>query len=148
MLKTLPIDDDVAKGVVALLQNAVVTTYDQAVIIVAQALCSHRTQQHVHFPEFAEVIQERMRQVELEGYTKTLDDRWIKGELAQAAVAYVHGRREEWPWDPITFKRGQGNGAGYRKNLVKAAALILAEISRLDRIPDVSKPLHSTGLPD
>jgi hypothetical protein len=148
-LDPLPIDKEVGEWLVKFLKTGV-KSYEEAVIAAAQTLCTHRVMQDRHFPEFADVIQERMRQVELEGYTAKLDDRWEDGELAVAAAAYALRDLSIWPsgWSPKMFKLGEVNAAGRRRELVKAAALILAEISRLDRIPDVSKPLHSTGLPD
>ncbi|WP_412021498.1 hypothetical protein [Burkholderia cepacia] len=83
------------------------------------------------------VLAERRRQIEREGWTPKHDDEHDCGELVEAAACYaLHGGdpdpREEvpagWPWDPDWWKP-----ASERRNLVKAGALILAEIERLDR---------------
>ena len=79
-----------------------------------------------------DVLAERRRQVETEGWTLDRDDKYEFGELAQAGAAYaVHGSLQApkmWPWDASWWKP-----RGYRRNLVKAGALILAEIERFDR---------------
>jgi hypothetical protein len=85
-----------------------------------------------------DVLAERRRQVEAEGWTPEHDDRYAHGEMAGAAVCYaVHNlpsvahigvHRSYWPWDEDWFKP-----TSYRLDLVKAAALIIAEIERLDR---------------
>ena len=75
-----------------------------------------------------------MRQVSDEGWSAEHDDSHVRGEMARAAAVYalqhtsVSGRAIRWPWhrnwlklrDPI-------------RNLVKAGALIAAEIDRLKR---------------
>lgn len=78
---------------------------------------------------------ERRRQVVEEGWTPDHDDKHVNGELAKAAAAYaVVGNflgsflLSLWPWDSTWFKP-----TTKRRNLVKAGALILAEIERLDR---------------
>lgn len=86
-----------------------------------------------------DVIAERRRQVEQEGWTAQHDDvEHTAGALALAAACYavvgaipleadrVFGRY--WPWTRDWWKPTEP-----RRNLVKAAALILAEIERLDR---------------
>ena len=81
-----------------------------------------------------EVFSERKRQVDQEGFTAEKDDNWQQGELASAAAAYaLAGVTKEvangvWPWVKNWFKDGDN-----RRNLVKAASLILAEIERIDR---------------
>jgi len=86
----------------------------------------------------AEVYTERMRQVEKEGWTPEHDDQHVKGELARAAACYacpafrVSGRPDSlpmgWPWSGEWWK-----STTRRRDLIKAAALIIAEIERLDR---------------
>jgi hypothetical protein len=84
----------------------------------------------------ADVLAERKRQVEAEGWTIEHDDRHPDGELAVAAACYAaHERlsdfalvREIFPWRDEWWKPSDR-----RRDLVKAAALIIAEIERLDR---------------
>lgn len=82
----------------------------------------------------ADVEAERRRQVESEGWTAEGDDRYKNRELAAAAECYsgtVYPNEQcpaMWPWDVSWWKPSD-----YRRNLVKAGALILAEIERLDR---------------
>ncbi len=83
-----------------------------------------------------DVQAERRRQVEAEGWTPEHDDEHSHGELADAAACYAlwagginpGNWREFWPWAPEWLKHSEP-----RRMLVKAAALILAEIERLDR---------------
>ena len=80
-----------------------------------------------------DVLAERQRQVEQEGWTPAHDDAYVDGQLASAAVAYAQAYTpylvpSSWPWAVEWFKAGDD-----RRNMVKAGALILAEIERLDR---------------
>lgn len=89
-----------------------------------------------------DVLAERRRQIEAEGWTPAHDDAHEDGELASAAAAYAVYRSmmdpivlmgddiiaQLWPWDFSWWKPNNP-----RRDLVKAAALILAEIERLDR---------------
>lgn len=86
----------------------------------------------------ADVMAERQRQIEVEGWTPEHDDAHDHGQMAGAALCYlaqniphwarVHVLRCYWPWDANWWK-----STSHRRDLVKAAALILAEIERLDR---------------
>lgn len=85
-----------------------------------------------------DVLAERRRQVEAEGWTPDHDDEHAPGEMSQAAAcyakygdwaAYRNTAPNDWPWHESWWKPSDS-----RRNLVKAAALILAEIERLDRI--------------
>lgn len=90
---------------------------------------------------------ERQRQVSVEGWTAEHDDNHIESQLAFAAACYaLHaafgnpGREDDsdaprraiitsnWPWSWEWWKPSVA-----RSDLVKAGALILAEIERLDR---------------
>ena len=89
-----------------------------------------------------DVLAERQRQIEVEGWTAEHDDRHTNGEIVAAAAFYaLHGSREAnlisacgagdlWPWLSSEWKK-PGN---HRRNLVKAAALLIAEIERLARL--------------
>jgi hypothetical protein len=91
-------------------------------------------------PFMAAVIAERYRQVEQEGWSPEHDDAHPPGELAQAGAAYViecadrlkglgsTGPSIIWPWDHTWWKP-----AGFRRDLVKAGALIVAEGEKFDR---------------
>lgn len=85
---------------------------------------------------------ERARQVAIEGYTPEHDDAH-PGEMCQAAESYCWAARlaesgapilslpvpAEWPWEPEAWKPSTDPMA----NLVKAGALIAAELDRLAR---------------
>ena len=82
-----------------------------------------------------DVLSERQRQIEVEGWTPEGDAAYRDGELADAAACYARPRYRmgetcppEWPWAGKWWKP-----TDRRRNLVKAGALILAEIERLDR---------------
>lgn len=91
-----------------------------------------------------DVLDERRRQIEKEGWTPEHDDRHVPGQLALAAAAYaieadanltdpedahpIGAPPECWPWGARWWKPTDA-----RRDLVKAGALILAEIERLDR---------------
>ncbi len=89
-----------------------------------------------------DVLAERQRHVEVEGWTPEHDDEHIHGELAAAAACYAYAAwyeqdiggldtdtpPEHWPWDDEWWKPTTP-----RRDLVKAVALGLAEIERLDR---------------
>lgn len=85
-----------------------------------------------------DVLAERHRQISAEGWTPEHDDEHDMGSLASAAgcyamytLAYPTGDpHPNWPWDKAWWKPSQDG----RRNLVKAGALILAEIERLDRL--------------
>lgn len=87
-------------------------------------------------PAVRDVLIERERQVVAKGYTPERDDAHSSYELPRAAAGYVmnasgipsHRALMYWPFDPSAFKP-----KGYRADLVKAAALLLAEIERIDR---------------
>mgnify|MGYP000899174808 CR=1 FL=1 len=82
-----------------------------------------------------DVLAERRRQIEVEGWTPEHDDEHGAGEMAAAAACYALNAAgcgcevaRNWPWDGSWWKPSTA-----RRDLVKAAALILAEIERLDR---------------
>ena len=80
-----------------------------------------------------DIAAERQRQIEAEGWTPEHDDSHADGELAAAASCYATGRKgDDWPWSDEWWKPTHGIN-GSRRDLVKAGALIVAEIERLDR---------------
>lgn len=99
-------------------------------------------------PFMQAVIAERYRQIEVEGWTALHDDGHDTGELAVAGAAYAKQARLHlesdsgsvlqlhkraylpnwWPWD-----LGWWKPEGFRRDLVKAAALVVAEGEKFDR---------------
>ncbi|HHX6414147.1 TPA: hypothetical protein ACVGJU_003562 [Pseudomonas aeruginosa] len=80
-----------------------------------------------------DVQSERRRQITAEGWTPEHDDLYCAAELPRAAAAYIlSGANDEAPaiW-PFVAKWWKPRDA--RANYVRAGALILAEIERLDR---------------
>jgi len=84
-----------------------------------------------------DVLAERQRQIDVKGWTPEHDDEHDDGSLSLAAMTYldwVHGEYPDgdvpinWPWELSYFKPKY-----HRTALCKSAALILAEIERLDR---------------
>ena len=94
----------------------------------------------------ADIAAERARQINKEGWTPEHDDKHNVGELAAAASCYamgdckiyleVEGAPNQvlkiWPWDDEWW-----NPKDERRNLVRAGALIAAEIERLDRLAKI-----------
>lgn len=95
------------------------------------------------------ITEERKRQVEAEGWTPEHDNDHDLGELIGAAICYmVLSRRQvvmtlredemkvvphDWPWDKKWWKPSLDDP---KRNLVKAASLIAAEIDRIVRKED------------
>lgn len=83
-----------------------------------------------------EVTVERERQDDRWGGVEH-DDEHVGGELARAAAAYclapdvcpLDQVKPIWPWREADYKPRSP-----KENLVRAAALILAELERLDRL--------------
>lgn len=85
-----------------------------------------------------DVVTERYRHTHEKGWTPQHDDEHDAGQLASAATAYTlaatfPGRIDQWfksfwPWERSWWRPGTP-----RRMLVKAAALIIAEIERIDR---------------
>ena len=88
-----------------------------------------------------DVLSERVRQrapkPSGEGWDDEHDDfEHIPGDLAAAAICYARDgvasasalRPDDWPWSDNWWKP-----KGRRRNLVRAAALLIAEIDRFDR---------------
>jgi hypothetical protein len=92
------------------------------------------------------IIEERERQIYQHKWTKKHDDEHDFAELGHAAAAYVliageisvHGNQNValsnipsiWPWEEKWWKPSEDP----IRNLVKAGALIVAEIERLQRL--------------
>lgn len=87
----------------------------------------------------AEIEAERQRQIDEEGWSKVSDDRYTNGELMAAAECYalpsnvvamypVNRPPPQWPWLAWWWKPH-----GRRRNLVRAGALLLAEVERRGR---------------
>jgi len=106
------------------------------------------------------IADERKRQVETEGWTAEHDDNHSYGELAIAAVCYTaagagievfqhcethkpqHTFIDPWPWEKewdkrLEYGRLPSSTDEKRDLLIKAGALIAAEIDRLNRIQNV-----------
>lgn len=106
-------------------------------------------------PAIKSVLAERQRQVDEEGWTALHDDEHAYGELSRAAAVYclcsdkppvpgdvseVHQSRK-WDFNILKAIWPSGwvfNPKDRRSNLIRAAALILAEIERQDR----TQPRH------
>ena len=107
-------------------------------------------------PAVIDVAGERVRQVTQEGWSTGNDDEHENREMARAAQCYLEhfiGRQwlvdsykdglaryqnepstDCWPWDEKWWKPKNP-----RRDLVRAAALIIAEIERLDRLTQGKK---------
>jgi len=98
---------------------------------------------HMHNWGTAQIHEERIRQVNKEGWSAAHDDSHDAGDLAAAAAAYALNAACElspydenhleqppimWPWDASWWKP-----RGALRDLVRAGALIAAEIDRITR---------------
>ena len=89
------------------------------------------------------IAAERQRQLSDEGWTPEHDAEWVNGELASAAICYARSVVDGyvtpflanapigWPWHEDWWKPSND-----LRNLVRAGALIAAEIDR--RLPPVA----------
>lgn len=85
-----------------------------------------------------EVYKERVRQVFDEGYSVYADDCHTHMELARGGAAYAvakhidnlgrHPAQLGWPFPEFSFKP-----TDHRRNLIKAMAMLCAEVERIDR---------------
>ncbi|WP_143393234.1 hypothetical protein [Fimbriiglobus ruber] len=95
-----------------------------------------------------DVVAERNRQITSEGWSLAHDDKYDAGELINAAIAYVgqlnhHNPvwwKQYWPWNMDWYKP-----KNRRRDVIKAAALLVAEIERIDRLPDQTKEQGRRG---
>jgi len=100
-----------------------------------------------------DVFNERIRQHQEEHFDPAHDDQHVKGEMLTAAICYITpavvtaqllasgmppelegktdgiARPSMWPWSWEWWKPKDR-----RRNLIRAAALIVAEVERLDRV--------------
>lgn len=91
----------------------------------------------------SDVLAERRRQIEAEGWTPEHDDEHTRGELVQAAADLCLDGTDFRVADPdgdrmIGWGLTERHRDDRRRQLVIAGALILAEIERLDRMTEVS----------
>lgn len=97
-----------------------------------------------------DIIAERQRQQSVEGWTPKNDDIYKSGTLSTAAACYVARAfstpayketiPQAWPWSPDWWKPTTP-----RRDLVKAGALIAAEIERIDRAAHQSEQLEGNA---
>lgn len=113
----------------------VVLPAEEAEELARIALASLEAEPVAFNPAILDVAYERQRQMSIEGWTSEHDDAYQNSELADAAACYAINAHNQgfstpahWPWDPEWWKQ-----SGARRDLVKAGALILAEIERIDR---------------
>lgn len=98
---------------------------------------------HPISPFMAAVMAERRRQIEVEGWSAEHDDGHRPGELSTAGAAYAVMAKDHllessgyvlfpppawWPWSVDWWKQ-----TGFRRDLVKACALIVADGEKHDR---------------
>lgn len=95
------------------------------------------------------ITADRQRQIDVEQWTPEHDDKHVAGEMSAASSAYtlmaceqiypeqyrtfeeqsIYHRDSSWPWDKKWWKPSPDQ----IRNLVKAGALLCAEIDRLQR---------------
>lgn len=109
---------------------------------------TERPEPKIHEPACkiaGEIAEERSRQIEGEGFSTVRDDQYVGGDLAKAAACYAISDRMPlpayggfigrlWPWPTHWWKP-----TNRRRDLIKAGALIVAEIERIDRAAEREK---------
>jgi hypothetical protein len=102
-----------------------------------------------------DIWRERVRQIEAEGWSPVHDDRHTDGSMAIAAAVYALGAAVDDPERLVMDQFGSGGTPfrihslwpwgrqwhkpkNRRRDLVRAAALIVAEIERMDRAASAS----------
>lgn len=117
------------------------------VISIARSFVLRRLFEALHIrrplsPFMLAVVAERYRQIDVEGWTLEHDDGHEVGELACAGAAYVQAATiteelqsdpedeppSDWPWSRSWWKP-----VGFRRDMVKGCALIIAEGEKHDR---------------
>lgn len=120
-----------------------------------------------------EIANERRQQIEVKGWSPQHDDSHDDGAMALAACCYASPEllyvkenyanqltfRDCWPWDEKCDRRPHNGNVVLpnaiaplhqrRRMLVKAAALLMAEIERLDRLslkitPSLTSPVETS----
>lgn len=91
------------------------------------------------------IEEERKRQIEKEGWSPEHDDKHIHGELVMVAICYllnvafsfnpIQSKPDIW-W-PVNWDKKWWKPKSHLSNLVKAGALIAAEIDRLQREKEI-----------
>lgn len=138
---------------VSLKQNAVIAVF-MTVVSFVRSYGLRRLFEALHIrrplsPFMQAVIAERYRQIEQEGWSIEHDDAHQTGELATAGACYAMlaksewkpewGPHQYWPWSTEWWKP-----AGFRRDLVKGAALIVAEGEKFDRARKSKRPAQSS----
>lgn len=82
------------------------------------------------------IAQERQRQIDIEGFNRKHDSYINVGDMSRAAICYIGNAfkfdtRGFWPWDSHWWKPSPPTKEGKIRDLVKAGALIAAEIDKL-----------------
>ena len=109
-------------------------------------MSEHPDTKHAGASVLHEIFHERERQIVHEGYDLAHDDDHGDGQLCRAAMSYCQSAStclsdtsrlasrppSYWPWHPSFWKPKTA-----RHDLIRAAALIVAEIERLDRAAHV-----------
>lgn len=90
----------------------------------------------------ADIKQKRQRQVVVHKRDRLGDDMYVDGQLTSMALAFAQAAYQKelglsdeelqvfWPWEETTPKLEQSR----RELLINAAALLVADIERLDRL--------------
>lgn len=129
---------------------------------IVEAVCAAQPAQGIDLgPGVRAIADERKRQVNAEGYSAENDADYKAGELANAALAYVQvaamdlaagGRAHVatrtppacWPWHRLWWKPRDA-----RRDLVRAGALIAAQLDAIDSQPEAAPaPRISQGAHD
>lgn len=112
--------------------NTINATQRSFTVETVELLLAELDKMQQHSSAISDVIAERQRQQSVKGFTTQQDDTYIGGELAAAAICYIEPMEAESYW-PADWFDDSFRPSDYRRNMVKACALLIAEIERLDR---------------
>lgn len=130
------------KGSIGAINNVYLPQLDKSKVDTLARYLRHKIISQGYSEGISLIAQERLRQVLEEGWTSQHDDNHTERQLATAAVSYIvvnddyQGDYGEqiFPWDKEWWKPKDEIS-----NLVRAGALIAAEIDRLLRLENKTK---------
>lgn len=106
-----------------------------AIVGLEEAARALTTNQPPHIAILAEVAVERQRQLDVEGWTTSHDDRYAHPELVAAGLSYIDPKNQTrkwppraWPWDREWWKP-----KGYHRNFIRGMALLVANLEQRQR---------------
>ncbi len=112
-------------------QNYTYVRLEEVITLAAE----YNAKQNIRFTKGGlDVAAERQRQMDVKNFAPERDDAYVRGELFKAALFFITGNYLDWPWSMESLMAVKNKKYDRRACLVRAAALLVAEIDRLDRM--------------